>query len=152
MEKTRIINNSPAQSFPVEWIEVNKDNFINGAFVKDWVLAPKYEGNFIKPLWNGTDYYEGATPEDINAYNKSLVPENVRSRQLRLALVYSGFNLEDISTAIESLQEPNKSIAKIEWEYATSFDRNNQLLISLGSMLNLTEIQIDELFKLANTL
>lgn len=65
MEKTRIIDEQPAQCFPIEWIENNHDNFINGAFVKDWVLAPKYEGSFLFPKWNGTEYYEGATPEEI---------------------------------------------------------------------------------------
>ena len=65
MEKTRIIDEQPAQCFPLEWIENNHDNFINGAFVKDWVLAPKYEGSFLFPKWNGTEYYEGSTPEEI---------------------------------------------------------------------------------------
>ena len=49
MEKTRIIDEQPAQSFPIEWLENNQENFINGAFVKDWVLAPKYEGSFLFP-------------------------------------------------------------------------------------------------------
>ena len=65
MEKTRIIDEQPAQCFPIEWVENNHYNFINGAFVKDWVLAPKYEGSFLFPKWNGTEYYEGATPEEI---------------------------------------------------------------------------------------
>lgn len=73
MEKSRIIDEQPAQCFPIEWIENNHDNFINGAFVKDWVLAPKYEGSFLFPKWNGTEYYEGATPEEIQEQTLSKI-------------------------------------------------------------------------------
>ena len=63
--KTRIIDNKPTNSYDEQFISENLENFINGAFVKDWVLAPFYEENFIKPFWNGTDYVERATPEEI---------------------------------------------------------------------------------------
>lgn len=63
--KTRIIDNKPTNSYDEQFISENLENFINGAFVKDWILAPFYEGNFIKPFWNGTDYVESATPEEI---------------------------------------------------------------------------------------
>ena len=80
MEKTRIIDEQPAQCFPIEWVENNHDNFINGAFVKDWVLAPKYKGSFLFPKWNGTEYYEGATPEEIAEANKPKV-QNLKLEQ-----------------------------------------------------------------------
>ena len=109
--------------------------------------------DFVNWLSQGNELVQfDGTQEEINQYNNSLIPQNVRSRQLRLALVYSGFNLDNISNAIDTLEEPNKSIASIEWEYATSFDRYNQLLNSLGQILGLTEQDINDLFTLANTL
>ena len=65
MELTRIIDNKPAQSYTEEWLVKNHELLINGSFVKDWILAPKYDGNFLNPFWNGNEYIESATPEEI---------------------------------------------------------------------------------------
>lgn len=65
MELTRIIDGIPAQSYNQEWIYDNQEVFINGAFVKDWILAPKYNGNYFFPKWNNENYYEGATLEEV---------------------------------------------------------------------------------------
>ena len=110
--------------------------------------------NFIKAKFDfdTRTFVEGATSEEIAEANKSIIPNNVRSRQLRLALIYSGFNLDNITNAIDTLEEPTRSIALTEWEYATSFDRDNSLLVSLGQMLGLNETDIDNLFITANTL
>lgn len=67
MEYTRIIDDTPAQTYPSNWIAENSGKIINGALVSEWVLAPKYTGNFVKPKWNGTEYYESATPEYISS-------------------------------------------------------------------------------------
>jgi hypothetical protein len=76
----------------------------------------------------------------------------VTPRQIRIALVMSGFSIATIEAAIDSLPEPNKSIAKITWEYSVEFQRNNPLLNSMAPMLGLTESQVDGLFALASTL
>ena len=65
MEFTRIINNTPAQNFDENFILENWENFINGDFVKNWILAPKYNFNFVNPKWNGVEYYESASNEEI---------------------------------------------------------------------------------------
>lgn len=152
--KARILsNNLHGGNYTTDFLDKYKEKLINGQLVKDWILTEVLPNeNLLKPFWNGTKWIEGATPEEIAEFNKAEVPQNIRSRQLRLALVYSEFSLDNISQAIEQLEEPQKSVAKIEWEYATSFDRDNQLLISLGYMLGLTEEQIDNLFILADTL
>lgn len=87
----------------------------------------------------------------IAADKKSKVPQSVTMRQARLALHKNGL-LVQVDTAIESFQEPDRTEAKIEWEYATSVDRNKALVEILGPALGLSEEELDDLFILAATL
>ncbi len=91
------------------------------------------------------DFY-GITNEPINSL-KSVTP-----RQMRLALIISGINLENIESIINSLPEPNKSIAKVTWEYSVEFQRSNPILNQMAPYLGLSSQQVDELFNLASTL
>jgi len=77
---------------------------------------------------------------------KSRIPQTVSQRQLRTQLVLIGFNLTDIDTAINSLSEPDKSIAQIAWDYAITFERESPLLVSLALMLGLTETDLENIF------
>jgi hypothetical protein len=75
----------------------------------------------------------------------------VTMRQARLALLQVG-KYADVSTAIASMPEPQKSAAVIEWEYGNTVERNSGLVPQLGALLGMTESQIDDLFALAATL
>jgi hypothetical protein len=72
-------------------------------------------------------------------------------RQARLALHQAGL-LSQIDSTIAAMDEPDRTTAQIEWEYATEVKRTWPWVISLGTALGLTETQIDELFALASTL
>ncbi len=74
------------------------------------------------------------------------VPKVVTPRQIRTALVLSGFLISSIESAINSLPEPQKSITFIAWDYSTEFQRDNPLIMSMAPMLGLNESQIDDLF------
>ena len=65
MNNTRVIDNKPAQTYSLTWINDNLNNFINGALVSEWILVDEYLENFVSPIWNGTEFIEGATPEEI---------------------------------------------------------------------------------------
>lgn len=78
--------------------------------------------------------------------------QSVTPRQMRVALVMSGVNLDIIESVINSLPEPNKTITRVTWEYSVEFQRNNPLLIAMAPVLGLTPKQIDDLFILANKL
>jgi hypothetical protein len=77
---------------------------------------------------------------------------DVTPRQMRQALILSGVSLTDIDAALDSLPEPTKSLAKIEWEYSIAFKRLNPLVASVGQILGWTSQQLDDLWKLAGTL
>jgi len=91
--------------------------------------------------------------EKLAAYTPTVVvPTEVTPRQIKQALVLNGITLADVETALESLSEPTKSLAKIEWEYSISFHRNRALVNQVGQMLGWTSDQLDELWIYASRL
>ena len=73
------------------------------------------------------------------------VPSSVTMRQARLAL-YSVGKLDDVETAINGMTEPDKTQARIEWEYSGEVQRKNGLVSQLAPALGLTDPEIDALF------
>ena len=73
----------------------------------------------------------------------------ITPRQLRLWLLKNGL-LDSIPSKIETMPDPMRSIAKIEWEYATTFDRKHEFIEALGSTLGLSSEQLDEGFREAS--
>ena len=93
---------------------------------------------------NGTSWVEGVLPPSSI---KSVTP-----RQMRIALVSSGISIETIEGMIDALEEPDKSVTKITWEYSTSFEIDNPVLNGMAPLLGLTSTDVDNLFLLASTL
>jgi hypothetical protein len=75
------------------------------------------------------------------------VPESISPRQARLALYGAG--LLDAATAAAHQAGP---VAKIYWEYAIEWRRDDAILKSLAVGLGLSELQLDELFRQASQL
>lgn len=106
------------------------------------------------------------TTEEYNAYlathqadydaweDANLRPSlpDITPRQIRQALILSGVSIAMIDEALDSLSEPTKSLARIEWEYSVAFQRNRPLVSQVGVMLGWTENQIDDLWRLARSL
>lgn len=115
----------------------------NNLKYQDYVEWLKLENT---PLF--VDFFEGEEAE----HNRQFLPKTVSQRQLRTQLVLNGFNLDNIQNAINTLQEPDKSIAQIAWDYAITFERDSPLLISLGFSLGLSQSDIDNIFLNASKL
>jgi len=75
----------------------------------------------------------------------------VTMRQARLALLKKGL-LDQVQPAIDSLPEPDRRAADIEWEYGATVERDNALIQSLTPAMGMTDTEVDDLFKLAATL
>ena len=73
------------------------------------------------------------------------VPTSITARQARLALLKIR-KLNDVATAINSLESPVKEQIQIEWEYATEIYRNHNFIETLGASLGLDKVALDELF------
>lgn len=74
------------------------------------------------------------------------------SRQLRLGLVANGISLSSVEAAIDAIEDPtDREVARIEWEYATTFERSHPLVNQIGTALGLTPEQIDDMWTEAAT-
>jgi len=72
-------------------------------------------------------------------------PPTLTARQLRLGLLSLGIRAAQVEEAIAYIpDEMTREVALIEWEYATAFDRNSELVASIGAALGLSESQIDD--------
>lgn len=89
------------------------------------------EGNAAEP------YVEPSKP----------IPTQVSMVQARLALLEAG-HLDAVEAGVTSMPKA----AQIEWEFRPTVVRNSPLVVALASVLSLTEIDLDNLFKLADTL
>ena len=76
------------------------------------------------------------------------VPSSISPRQARLQLIALG-KIDLVDPTIGTLNEPEKSNAKVEWEYATRYDIAHPYVIQ---MLSLLEIDINEFFIAASKL
>lgn len=78
-------------------------------------------------------------------------PAKVTMRQARLALSAAGI-LPQVDAAINALEEPQISVARIEWDYSQEVQRDRELVQLLGPALGLSDEQLDDLFREAATL
>jgi hypothetical protein len=83
----------------------------------------------------------------------------VTNQQLRTALVNLSnqqnkpeLHPNSISAFIQTLPEPNKSIAIQSWEYSNEMKRDNPLVNSMSPLLGLTSTDLDNLWTYARTL
>lgn len=75
----------------------------------------------------------------------SNIPTSVTMRQARLALLNNGL-LSQVETAINLLPEPQKTQARIEWDYSSVVLRNQPIVLLLAAAIGISEAQMDELF------
>ena len=73
------------------------------------------------------------------------VPASVTMRQARRALLNMG-KLAAVDAAIAAMPEPQRSAARIDWEYSTAVERHSALVAGLAPALGLNSAQIDALF------
>lgn len=97
-----------------------------------------------------------ATEEDIArtlaAYTEKPEIADVTPRQMKQALILSGVSLASIDAALDSLPEPMKSLASIEWHESIAFQRHRPLVSQVGSMLGWNAAQLDALWHFAASL
>jgi len=111
--------------------------------------AIQHVDSFIKPVWNGTQWEEGATQQDLEDYRKSQVPPEVQLWRIRTILKLSQLEAQ-IETVLDSLPEPSKTAANYIWNYGTTVERNSQTVLLIQTTLQLTDEQVDDLFIQAN--
>ena len=71
---------------------------------------------------------------------------SITNRQARLQLLSMGL-LKSVNDFIAE-----NEAAQIEWEYATTIEKTNSLILALQNALNLSDAQVSEMFKQASKL
>lgn len=115
-----------------------------------------YQGNpapsRLHELVDGTWTISGENAAILENERLSAMPALTR-RQFRLALVLNGYNLADIETLINSIEDPmQRQITMIEWQDATTFHRTNASLIVMAGLMGLDAETVDQLWLQASTL
>lgn len=115
------------------------------------IFIPSYAAQFQEV---NADCQAGMVLEDgvwVSAPVIIPIPQEVTMRQARLALLDAGL-LSSVQTAINSLPEPAKTKAQIEWDYSNALQRDNSFVATLGAALGLNEAALDNLFIAASKL
>jgi hypothetical protein len=108
--------------------------FANGEWVQTWVAR---------------QYTSEEVAQQISDRRNAMV---VTPRQARLALVNVDM-LDNVDFAIAAIPDPiERKKAEIEWEYATTIERNSSWVVAMTESLEMTPEQVDSLFELAATL
>lgn len=79
------------------------------------------------------------------------VPQVVTMRQARLALMGDS-KLSTVNAAIAAMPGVQGDAARIEWEFSGEVTRTQPLVLAMGQVLGLTDVQLDALFTTAAAL
>jgi predicted component of type VI protein secretion system len=92
--------------------------------------------------WDGEAFSPPAGGESEPAAPLSAITR----RQLRLTLLAHGL-LDQVEPVIQSLPEPDRSIATIEWQDASEYQRDHPLIEQIGAALDLAPSDIDAMWR-----
>jgi len=95
---------------------------------------------------------EPASEAEIAEANKAKVPTQARSMNLRLVLIQNGISIQSVYDKIANLPSPNNELGYQMFEYATHYDRNNQMINTLAQLMNVSQKQLDDFFIQAENL
>lgn len=73
------------------------------------------------------------------------VPQSVTMRQARRHLLNIG-RLQDVDAAIDALPEPQRTAAKIDWEYSQVVERQSEFVLMLAPVLGWDAAGLDTMF------
>ena len=137
------------------YAQTSREDFAQKYLLEGCVEVPVLyvKGTFIDAIWNGSEWIESATPEEIAEANKPKVPIQVKNMKFRLALIKSGIMPSSIDTSITQMPEgAMKENIFTLWNFADYLERNDVSLNYMAGQFNITHEQLDNLFILSDTL
>ena len=104
--------------------------------------APSRLHELVEGVWVISDENAATLEQERLAAMPAL-----KRRQFRLTLAMNGYDLKEIEALIDLIEDPmQRTIAQIEWQDATDFERTNPTLLMMASKLGLDTQRIDELW------
>ena len=139
--------------------------FDNDAIVGDWIDLSKYrlmtESEILKHesnpntdyhVWNGSEWIDQRSPEEIEAHRLAQFPA-LKRRQFMRVLVLNGFDLDQIESEINKIPDTQtRQLALIDWKDATEFWRTDETLLIVADLLGLDTARIDAMWEQAGAL
>jgi hypothetical protein len=133
------------------YIFIDANNKITN--IIDWDGVADYPLPSIPIQFSGASgigwHWDGTSAVDPNApvLSGPVVPQSVSPRQARLALVQVGL-YPQVQQAIAAADQATQ----VWWEFASTIDRQNPLLLTMATQLGLDAARLDGLFTLASQL
>jgi hypothetical protein len=137
-------------------IETNKVvgvTYSNECLITEILIDELLQVPMVKPYFNfdTREFYDGATPEEIEQAFKDKTP--AESQLWRVRTILNLMNLiSTIESALDQLEEPNKTAAKNAWNYGTTIERYSQTVLFIQSVTQMTDDQVDEIFQQAEAI
>ena len=143
--QVRIINGTDFGGFYTDEFIANNPDIVQGWDFTE--VEPNSE--LIKPIWNGSEWIEGATEEEIEAYQNSLVPKDIpRMKFIIQVFLSTGIKYEDIVLFIQNLNfdEAQKYVILTRLRGCTHFERYSSDLLTIAQLMGITEAQLNHIF------
>jgi len=109
------------------------------------LLAGQAAGKVISSDCTGNPVLIDSPPK------KDETPPEITMRQCRLILHREQL-LPMVQSAINELDEPKRTEAQIEWDYASSVRRDSEIVFILAAALGIEDTRLDNLFLAASKL
>jgi len=127
--------------------------YSNECLITETLIDELLQIEMVKPYFNfdTKEFYEGATPEEIEQAFKDKTP--IESQLWRVRTILNLMNLiPTIESALDQLEEPTQTAAKNVWNYGTTIDRYSQTVLFIQSVTQMTDDQVDEIFQQAEAI
>jgi hypothetical protein len=127
--------------------------YSNECLITEILIDELLKVPMVKPYFNfdTREFYEGATPEEIEQAFKDKTP--TESQLWRVRTILNLMNLiPTIENALDQLEEPTKTAAKNVWNYGTTVERYSQTVLFIQSVTQMTDDQVDEIFQQAEAI
>lgn len=98
----------------------------------DASLPPDTEVRRALASWIGGGGVIGAVIAEVPVHD-------ITRRQLRLWLVRNGVSLASVEAAIDTMPEPARTEAQIEWQDASVYKLSNPLVVQIGAAVGLSD-------------
>lgn len=119
--------------------------FEEGQEPENAIFIENYD--FVKGKLNPDtmEVYESATDDEVALFKKGYVPSEVPLWSMRILLKKMQL-FDSIIEAINQMDEPLKSMALDYLEYGNYIERNSNTVILIQQILQMSDVQVDNLF------
>jgi hypothetical protein len=125
----------------------------NECLETETLISELLQVEMVKPYFNfdTREFYEGATPTEIEQAFRDKTPAEVQLWRLRTILNLINL-IPTIESALDQLEEPTQTAAKSVWNYGTTVERYSQTVLFIQSVTQMTDDQVDEIFQQAEAI